>query len=314
MLRREIRSTSIVKRNVANRGWALACLATAVALVSVSCDPSAARIAQSVTGSAGGQPSAQLAPEQSAAATAPPTMSSVVIPIPDSDFALRAVLFRPNTLNPTPAILILPGTEGFTYTYTLFAREFADRGYTAMAACWFKATQDSGPAAYQIPCEAAPDFSGAQKHSLVYVAALFDYLYGLDWVDKNHVSIYGQSRGATMALHAAADPAFKNLHAVVSAGALVNFQINDQVGVRDDLPLADAAKIDKPVLLIHAKDDPLVAWTQSEAEQDQLLSTHKLANLKLRLQAWFPDTGGHQLHVSRPTEVIDVAAEFLATN
>ena len=59
--------------------------------------------------------------------------------------AMLAAVARPPGNGPFPTIILMHGTHGFAQEYVRLARDLADGGVIAVAACWFRGSGGGAP-------------------------------------------------------------------------------------------------------------------------------------------------------------------------
>jgi len=116
--------------------------------------------------------------------------------------AMSAAVARPSGTGPFPAVLILHGTHGFAREYVQWARELADAGFLAVAACWFSGGGGAGTQGMTpIPCPDIPPLGpGAYEEGLPYIDALIQATRALSGARPERLALIGHSRGAGAAL------------------------------------------------------------------------------------------------------------------
>ena len=175
---------------------------------------------------------------------------------------VAAAVARPpeGVVSSGPPVVLLPGTDGLRRQYVDVARWFALAGRTTVVGCWFAPGMpfDSDT----IPCPTAPPFAGATSAGLPAVDGLIALARNASG-DPRPVVLVGHSRGATMALLAAAHDDAHAIGAVVASAAIYSAHLAP--GDADELPIAVSDRVHVPVLALHGTADPLVPVDQARA-------------------------------------------------
>jgi dienelactone hydrolase len=175
---------------------------------------------------------------------------------------IAAAVARPPQGVPSsgPPVVVLPGTDGLRRRYVELARGFARAGRVAVVGCWFAPGLPFD--ADTIPCPTAPPFAGATTAGVPAVDGLIALARNASG-DPGPVVLVGHSRGATMALLAAAHDDAGAIGAVVASAAIYSAHLAP--GDVDELPVAVADQVRVPVLALHGTADPLVPVDQARA-------------------------------------------------
>jgi len=220
-----------------------------------------------------------LATPTTATSTPPPvTAGRHEVSLAGAGVVLGGILFRPDTTEPRPAIIVLhgwqpAGTNGAALVEAR-ARRYADDGYVALAL-----SMRGWP-----PSGGADDCGLRQPDDVVAAVA---WLRGQPGVNAARVGLVGFSQGAQVALLAAArDPLVRAVAAYYPVTDVARWKTtttNPEIpsyiaavcepgGVGTRSPVLRAAEIAAPVLLIHGDLD-----TRVPTEQSTLMHQARLA-------------------------------------
>jgi carboxymethylenebutenolidase len=158
---------------------------------------------------------------------------------------MLAAVARPTGSGPFPAVLLLHGTHGFAREYVQWARELADAGFMAVAACWFSGGAGGGAKAVSppIPCPDVPPLGpGEYREGLRYVDALVQATRRLPGVRADRYALAGHSRGGGMTMQYVLATGQVQAAMVHSSGYALR-------------PADRAAQFTAPVLILHGTDD-----------------------------------------------------------
>jgi len=236
MIRRQDRALNCYKRLISKR-LARAIMYTAINFILVAACAKESDV-----------PATTAAPSH-ATVTPPATIPVVVrtpIPTHTEEMPFAGVLFLPAGSGPFPAVIVLHGSEGGTGLTKDVAREYARKGYMAMALCYFG-------------CQNTPSI--LQEINLEAIMDAVDYLKGREDVRPGAIALVGYSRGAELALIVGTlDP---DVRAVVSiSGSPMVVPGYPEGGTAwlfqgEPLPfrVIPVEHINGPVLLIHGERD-----------------------------------------------------------
>ncbi len=170
---------------------------------------------------------------------------------------IKAFIAQPGDDKPHAAVIILHGTDGFRSVYTKTAEVFAKHGFIAVAGCWFAGSYFKGRTFDDsIACPEGPEFKGANLEALKDVTAIIDHAGEL--FQPEHIALWGQSRGATMAVLAASSG--MDIDAAVANGAIytTSKQGASEWPYTDTLPITMVESLSAPLLMIHGTADAIV--------------------------------------------------------
>lgn len=217
-----------------------------------------------------------------------------LVDVPARGATSRAYIARPHGEGPHPAVVILHGTEGFTPTQPQLADDFAAAGFVAIAACWFKGKHM--PSEFRtppnLPCPNGPPFNGANLQSADYALAIVEFARSLPGVDPTRVTLWGHSRGGTIALLLAAKGA--PVRAVVAAAPIYAYPKRGGV-FADDFPIRYLAHMKVPILMMQGSLDQIIPV--SEAREFETAAR----KAGLALDAEYYDGMGHNLFYTGST-------------
>jgi fermentation-respiration switch protein FrsA (DUF1100 family) len=172
-------------------------------------------------------------------------------------------LWLPEAEAPWPGVVILHGAGSRKENHADFARAASARGWAALA---FDA-RGHGESAGAMSATATAD-----------VVTMVELLAGTDGVDRARIVLRGSSMGGFLAIHAANSPEVAGVFAICPAGEgqLLRGLRRDDLAMRverealedwlagHDIRSAVEALAGKPVLIMHAKGDEDIPYTQSE--------------------------------------------------
>jgi len=121
----------------------------------------------------------------------------VNVTVPQRGVVLAAVA-RPNGAGPFATVVILHGSHGFAHEYVRLARDLAQSGVQAIAACWFRGSAGAGSRFITpIDCPMSPPMPGASSPEAVQVVdTLVQAARTLPGASPDRIGLLGHSRGA----------------------------------------------------------------------------------------------------------------------
>src|SRR5205823_5112777 len=147
------------------------------------------------------------------------------------------------------------------------AQDFARGGFIAVTGCWFAGTPGASVPADAIPCPNGPLYKGVTTEATRDVRALVDATKRLEGARADSLGLWGQSRGATMALVVASESS--DIRAVVATSAAYT-QLGGSgpgcigcIGGPELVPLPSIQKLRAAVLMLHATADETVPVQQA---------------------------------------------------
>lgn len=237
------------------------------------------------------------------------------VTMPGAGVTIGGILFRPDIPagSSRPAVVVVhgyqqPGTNG-AVTVEARARRLSEEGYIALAMAMRGWAPSSG----------ADDCGLRQPDDLVQVV---NWLKGEPGVDAAHIGLLGFSQGGQVVLLAGARGA--TVQAIVAYFPVTDIarwketttfatipdyitQVCEPGGVSPRSPVAQAALIAPPVLLVHGDADTRVPTEQSLLLESRLKSFGRSVDLRLIAGAQHGFTATEE-SIARP-----IVEEFLAT-
>ncbi len=204
------------------------------------------------------------------------------VEVPGDSIKLAGSLFRPQTDEPAPAIVILHDAFGGSWQMAGFARSLAREGYVALALSLRGSTGSDATAA----CGA---------HDPDDVAEAVDWLGRLDGIDPSRIGVIGMFEGGRTALMTAAlSTRVKSVVAYSPETDMVRLRATTHFygipeyidsacaphGLERLSPANYAPGIQASVLLVHGDADNRVPAEQSVLMYEALESAGKMADLR----------------------------------
>jgi dienelactone hydrolase len=132
----------------------------------------------------------------SPAGTETPGVNWVTVTIPGLG-VMPAAVARPRGTGPFPTVILLHGSHGFAHEYVRLARDLADGGVLAVAACWFRGSAGTGSRfVTPIECPDAPFMPSAGSPQAVQILeGLVKAVRIVPGVRADRIALFGHSRG-----------------------------------------------------------------------------------------------------------------------
>jgi dienelactone hydrolase len=208
------------------------------------------------------------------------------IDVPTADgHALVAAVARPSGGGLFPAVVILHGAEGFRPHYVDLARALAEANLIGVAAAWFAGSRRAGSQGGfpdVIACPRCPGIEAAPQTAVSRIAMLLDGVRALASVRRDRVGLFGQSRGAAVALLTVSSGA--QVQALVLSGA------GYAGGPRGGRSMMDTAHtLTAPLLILHATTDDQMPVDDARAYEQALRQLGK------PVEARYFDGATHQM-------------------
>jgi dienelactone hydrolase len=182
-------------------------------------------------------------------------------PAPGGTHVLLGVV-RSTLPGPRPAVVLVPGADGFNADYVALAEELATRGFDVGFGCWWAnyPLPEDTPTSLRIICAGAPTFKGPVVDAAV--PDLDSLVEGVSHAlgGPTQIAVLGFSLGGGVAaLRASAG----RPEPVISVAGLLEPVLFDQpTGGVNVVERVDG--IHAPVLLLHGVDDNAVSVLQSQ--------------------------------------------------
>jgi dienelactone hydrolase len=126
----------------------------------------------------------------------------VNVAVPGLGVMLAAVA-RPPGAGPFPTVILLHGSHGFAQEYVRLARDLADGGLLAVAACWFQGGGGAGSRfVTPIGCPESPPMpNSSSPEAMQTVDALVQAARTLPGARPDRLGLFGHSRGGAATLN-----------------------------------------------------------------------------------------------------------------
>ena len=212
--------------------------------------------------------------------------------------AMLAAVARPSGNGQFPTIILMHGTHGFAQEYVRLARDLADGGVLAVAACWFRGSGGGGARfVTPIACTDAPPMpAGSSPEALQSLETLVRAARTLPGARPDRLALFGHSRGAAPVLN------------YILKNATARAVILNSSGYPSTLP----TDVKAPLLMLHgtadSPDDGGVAVTQIDMARD---FEKKLRAAGKPVEAVYYDGGRHNDIFSNPTQYRAEVQEML---
>jgi dipeptidyl aminopeptidase/acylaminoacyl peptidase len=212
--------------------------------------------------------------------------------------AMLAAVARPPGNGQFPTIILMHGTHGFAQEYVRLARDLADGGVLAVAACWFRGSGGGGTRfVTPIACTDAPPMpAGSSPEALVTLETLVRAARTLPGARPDRLALFGHSRGAA--------PVLNYILQNDTARAVI---LNSS-----GYPSTLSTDVKAPILVLHgtadSPDDGGVAVTQIDMARD---FEKKLRAAGKPVESVYYDGGRHNDIFSNPTQYRAEVQEML---
>jgi dienelactone hydrolase len=202
--------------------------------------------------------------DRPAGAADPGTDEWYSVDLPEGKLTTLGV-YRPASHANGAAVLVLHGKDGPRRLYEELARRYAEKGFVAIAACWFAYPQQLFDDAYG--CPGVGGFIGAEPEVITDVDTVVHATQQVRGVHDGRLGIVGQSYGARVALLRAATSGGPE-PVVSSCGYLAERPVfGEPEATRFPYPSDPdvAARIEADVMVVHGEGDPITPLGQAEA-------------------------------------------------
>lgn len=224
---------------------------------------------------------------------------------------VRIAVVRATGSGPHPTVLILPGSDGLHDDYLRLARSYADRGFDAVAGCWFAFPDPADR--LRIDCSTAPGFTGVSEAAVGTLDALIAATQQATGVQRSRLAIVGYSRGAGVALLHAARTG--STLPIVDIAGMVTGQVSGFGGgplPTDVNVIPSAGAIRASTLVLHGYQDGIIIPAQSV----DLVNAMRAAGRDISVHWYFDVCDGpcnHDLltHATSRADVLDRSAAWL---
>ena len=231
-------------------------------------------------------------------------------PAPDNH-DVRIAVVRAAGSGPHPTVLIVPGSDGLHDDYLRLARSYADRGFDAVAGCWFAFPNPAD--SLRIDCSTAPAFTGVSEAAVGTLDVLIAATQRATGVSRSHLAIVGYSRGGGVALLHAARTG--STLPIVDIAGMVTGQVTGFGGgplPTDVNVIPSAGAIRASTLVLHGYQDGIIIPAQSV----DLINAMRSAGRDVSVHWYFDVCDGpcnHDLlsHTTSRTDVLDRSAAWL---
>ena len=227
----------------------------------------------------------------------------------DSGIVHAAVAF-PKGSGPFPAVIILHGTHGFAQEYINIARRLADNGIVGIAACWFRGRKGAGerfvtPIDFPDapPLVDVPGLDSRFRIATISIDSLVGRVINLPQVQKNHLALFGHSRGGGAAL----------LY-ILSHPSKANALILNSTGYPQEV-VKRSLSLNVPVLILHGTTDDSADGGSAVTNIDTVRQfVAQFRNLKKDIEVKYYEGSGHNALFSNASHFDDTVqriSEFI---
>ena len=211
---------------------------------------------------------------------------------------ISAAVAWPEGPGPFPAIILLHGTSGYKQSDVTLAQDFAKSGFVALTGCWFAGNPGATAPPDAIACSNGPAYKGVSVEATRDVRVLVDTAKRLEGVRASSIGLWGQSRGATMALVVASSSS--DTPAVVATSAAYT-QLGGSgpgcigcTGTPELVQFPLVRELRSAVLILHATADETVPVQQARHYEGALKETGKTYD------AYYYEGGSHSFVYAPP--------------
>ena len=193
------------------------------------------------------------------------------------DVVIHALLVKPNSSGPFPALVLIHGTNGTCYTMLSYAMKLAREGFVVLA----PTTPGRGKSSRFPPCTRDNIVNSTLSpkrayyyHCVVATIKAISLLQSLDFVKASKIGVSGVSMGGIITfITSTIDPRVKvaipivasgEYDVLIRAGTLANLMIPEQTSINSSEAtntikyfdvIAYAAKLSKPTLMLVSTND-----------------------------------------------------------
>jgi len=223
----------------------------------------------------------------------------------DSGIVHAAVAF-PKGSGPFPAVIILHGTHGFAQEYINIARRLAENGIVGIAACWFRGRKGAGerfitPIDFPDapPLVDVPGLDLRFRIAMTSIDSLVGRVINLPQVQKNHLALFGHSRGGGAAL----------LFLLAHPGK-ANALILNSTGYPPEV-VKRSVNLSVPVLILHGTaDDPVDGGSTFTSIDTVRQFVTQLRNSKKDVEVKYYEGSGHNALFSNSSQFNDTIQQI----
>lgn len=220
---------------------------------------------------------------------------------------VHAAIAIPKGSGPFPAIIILHGTHGFAEEYVKLARRLAENGIVGIAACWFAGRKGEGTRFITpINFDDAPPLIDAPNQdrfrlARITIDSLIRKVSVLLYVDKDHLALFGHSRGGGAALNY-----------IMTQPGIVQAIILNSTGYPPEVTKR-AVEVKEPVLILHGtKNDPADGGSALSNIEMARKFEEALRTENKKVEVKYYEGGGHNSIFSDPKQFDDTVKRISA--